>query len=67
MVMKSFFMAILFMMVIKGLSCIVAAKWVKVYSQILAETPEMQLVLFGWIMVITALIAYLSYVRYLTY
>lgn len=67
MVMKSFFMAIIFMMLIKGFTCIIASDWVKSYSQILVGTPNMQLVLFGWILVITAAIFYFSYVRYLTW
>ena len=43
MVMKSFFMAILFTLVIKGVSYILCPKFVKNCSQKLMETPDIQL------------------------
>lgn len=67
MVMKSFFMAILFTLVIKGVSYILCPKFVKNCSQKLMETPDIQLVTFGWILVLVSFAAWVGYVRHMDY
>ncbi len=65
--MKPFFMAVIFLMVIKGVWYILAAKLTKRMSLILIDTPEAQIVAYGWVLVIIAFITWMSYVRYLEY
>lgn len=67
MVVKSFFMAILFLMVIKGVGYILWPQFTKKMASILMETPPANLVVYGWILVVMAFIVWVSYVRYLTY
>lgn len=67
MVMKSFFMAILFTLVIKGVCYILCPKFVKNCSQKLMETPDIQLVTFGWILVLVSFAAWVGYVRHMDY
>ncbi len=65
--MKSFLMAVVFLMVIKGVWYILGAKLTKKMALILSDTPEAQIVMYGWILVVVAFIFWLSYVRYLSY
>ncbi len=64
---KSFFVAVLFVMVIKGVWYIFAASLTKRMALMILNTPEAQIVAYGWILVIIAFITWMSYVRYLEY
>lgn len=63
--MKLFFIAVLVIMAIKGAGYILCPKLIKRMSQLQMETPETQLIAYGWILVIVAFIAWMSYVRYM--
>lgn len=65
--MKTFFIAVLWIMVIKGIAYIICPSLIKRMSQLQMETPETQLVAYGWILVIIAFIAWVGYVRYMPY
>lgn len=65
--MKSFFVAVLFVMVIKGVAYILCPNLIKRMSQIQMETPETQLVAYGWILIGIAFIAWICYVRHMAY
>ncbi len=65
--MKTFFIAVLWIMVIKGIAYIICPGLIKRMSQLQMETPETQLVAYGWILVIIAFIAWVGYVRYMPY
>lgn len=63
--MKLFFTVIILMMLIKGLSYIIAPKFVKTCAEKLVGTPEIQIVTFGWILVLCASAAWFSIVRHM--
>ena len=63
--MKLFFTVVILMMIIKGVSYIVAPKFVKGCAEKLVGTPEMQIVTFGWILVLCAAAAWLGIVRHM--
>ncbi len=65
--MKAFFMAVIFVMIIKGVWYILAANLTKRMALILINTSEAQIVAYGWILVIVAFITWISYVRFLEY
>ena len=63
--MKYFLTAVLLTFIIKGVTYILFPKQVKFCAQKLMEVSPLQLILFGWILVLTATAAWLWYVRYL--
>ncbi len=63
--MKLFLTVIILMMIIKGLSYIIAPKFVKTCAEKLVGTPELQLVTFGWILIFCAAAAWLGIVRHM--
>lgn len=65
--MKTFFIAVLWIMVIKGVAYIICPNLIKRMSQLQMETPETQLVAYGWILVVIAFIVWVGYVRYMPY
>lgn len=65
--MKLFLTAILLTFVIKGVTYILFHKQVKFCAQKLMEISSLQLILFGWILILGALAGWLGYVRNLNY
>lgn len=63
--MKIFLTALIMMMIIKGVSYILTPKFVKDCAAKLVGTPELQLVVFGWILVLCATAAWLGIVRHM--
>lgn len=63
--MKLFLAAILLTFVIKGITYILFHKQVKFCAQKLMEVSNIQLILFGWILILSASAAWLGYVRHL--
>lgn len=65
MTLKIFLLAIIVTLVLNGVVMILFPKSVKYCAERLAETPDIQLVLFGWILVLVMFTLWISYVRYL--
>lgn len=65
MTLKLFLLAVIVTLVLNGVILILFPKIVKNCAERLVETPDMQLVLFGWILVLVMFVLWMSYVRYL--
>ncbi|MBQ9090398.1 MAG: DUF2065 family protein [Alphaproteobacteria bacterium] len=65
--MKLFFMAVLMIMVMKGIAYIICPAFIKKMALILVETKETQIVVYGWILVFVSFIVWVSYVRHMAY
>lgn len=63
--MKIFFSAVLLMFVIKGITYILFPNFVQQSAHRLLNCPTAHLVVFGWVLVLISLIAWLGWVRYL--
>ncbi len=63
--MKLFLTAFLIFMVGKGITYVLCPKLVVDCAQKLLNTPHVQLVIFGWILIIVSAMAWLGCVRYL--
>lgn len=63
--MKLFLSAVLMMMVIKGVSYIIAPQFMKNCASKFEDATNIQIITYGWILVFCASAAWLGFVRYM--